>query len=176
MSILDPFNFAKALVVLHVDGIPTLGKTGNLKKYLLHNDEDDYITWKLLKQKIINRYPTENNTIVNLDLSSTIISDNEISSKYLSDSTDEDIALIKELNVLHKFIKNIKKSNGIPDMYWFNLRSLHQLSDLKGSYNPATLEAKEKVRFVTSFWIFWTLFYLSYYNLYFYLSDLSVLF
>lgn len=144
MKITDPFSFAEAIVVLYVDGINSLGKGENMKKYKLNNDENKYMTWNKLKSKIIERYPMENNTLINLEFAPTGEVD-ELQTNHLNKNLEEDVAFLQEINSLNKFTKNVERSKGVPDLYWFNLKSLHQLSDLKGPYHHATKEAKDLV-------------------------------
>ncbi|KAK6626425.1 hypothetical protein RUM44_008898 [Polyplax serrata] len=144
MKINDPFNLAEALVVLYIDGITSLERFDNVRCYKLNNNENMEITWRSLKNKITDRYPMENNTIVylNFELPQDV---EDMKTIFLDKHSEEDVAFLKEMSGLKNYMTNLKKSNGVLDFYWFNINNLHQLSDLKGPYHEATKEAKDMV-------------------------------
>lgn len=145
LTISDPFNFAEAVVVLYVDGVPSLGKFDNVHKYPLETNEDEMVVWKIIKNRVIDRFPTENNTLVRLDLGYGEENIDDIQTKHLDKNIEEDVLFLQELQDLDTFMKKSEKIDGVPDLYWFVLKGIHAIADLRGAHHPATLEAKEKV-------------------------------
>lgn len=131
--------------MLYVDGVSSLGKFDNVHKYPLETNEDEMVVWKIIKNRVIDRFPTENNTLVRLDLGYGEENIDDIPTKHLDKNIEEDVLFLQELKDLEKFMEKSEKVDGVPDLYWFVLKGIHAIADLRGAHHPATLEAKEKV-------------------------------
>lgn len=146
MKIINPFNFAEAVVILYVDGIQSLGITADFPKFPLDMSRDEETTWNAIKKEIVKRFPNENNTLFRVELGLGSNDLTGIKTKHLDKNVEEDAYFLKELKNLEVYSSEIEKRDGVPDFYWYILKSLHTLNDLKGTYDPSTIEAKEKVR------------------------------
>lgn len=146
ITVQDPFSYGEAAVVLVVDGIPSLGSSNNAQRFELNTNEDESMTWKTLRNRITERFPMENNTLFRIELGAGDYGIEDIETKHLDKNVDEDATCLQELADLNQFITKPQKLDGVPDLYWFVLRGLHALTDLRGAHHPATIEAKEKVK------------------------------
>ncbi|GJQ82094.1 hypothetical protein Trydic_g6966 [Trypoxylus dichotomus] len=160
MYLVNPFNIAKAVVTVTVDGISTLDISKGYN-FPLRTDEDESEVFEGLKRRIEERYPESENTAVRIDLSEGISSldlypefesiKNTKSVKanynFLKATVEEDKYFIDELAFLDAIVDQIErgviKVEATPGVFWFKVSALHALSDLHGSNSTATKEAKQ---------------------------------
>lgn len=158
MRIFNPFHYAEAIVVLVVDGIETLDSVKG-HHFALNTDEDEDLSWLTLERRVRNRFPSQNNTLMRVELSDGVDAvapfynlvdfENSVSPnvQFLDLNVTEDRDFVSEISLLQEILKKVETgsvtSDGIPDVYWFVLRGLHAVWDLHGDESLATEEAKQ---------------------------------
>ncbi|KAL1123551.1 hypothetical protein AAG570_002628 [Ranatra chinensis] len=160
MVVKNPFNFAEAAVVMAVGGTSQVMGGGG-RSYSLRTDEPLRDTLRALQWRIEERFPTADN----LTLVTVSLDDLQEAEKYFGDltiresptlenlktSVPEDKAFLDQIMLMDAITGKISsmgiKSDGIPDLYWFNLPGLHTLIDTYGEDSKQVLEAK---RFLAS--------------------------
>ncbi|XP_069684703.1 ATPase H(+)-transporting accessory protein 2 [Periplaneta americana] len=160
LSVSHPFNFPEAVVVVMVDGIASLDlKEGH--SYPLNTDEDEFYTYQALHNNVDIRYPGQNATLLRMDLTEEADTDKPYSHffgdyedtptnwtvKYLNPSVAEDKQFLDEMAVLRTIAKLVDSGlvscDGVPDVYWIVVRSLHAVMDLHGRDSEAAKEANK---------------------------------
>lgn len=160
LSVSNPFSFAEAIVVVVVDGVSSLGlKEGH--RYPLITDEDESMIWQALHDRILSRYPGQNATLLRMDLAeeakpySRVFGDYENTPsnwtvRYLDPSVSEDKRFLDEMTVLSNIAKLVESGlvyrDGVPDIYWKVVRSLHPVVDFHGPDSEAAKEAKQIIQ------------------------------
>ncbi|KAL0275234.1 UNVERIFIED_CONTAM: hypothetical protein PYX00_003157 [Menopon gallinae] len=129
MKIVDPFNFAEAVVILYVDGIQSLGTLEDFPKFQLEMSRDEESTWNAIKNEIVKRFPSENNTLLRVELGLGSDELGDIKTKHLDKNIEEDANFLRELKDLEMYSSEIEKRDGVPDLYWYVLKSLHALNE-----------------------------------------------
>lgn len=162
LSISNPFHFAEAIVCLQVDGVDTLDKIGK-HRYSLITDEEEDVTWRVLRRRVRSRYPSLNNTLVRIELTDGeneveplhtflhgVVKHRNPSYDHLDMNVTEDQEFMSELSLLNGIIKKVKSGavsrDGMPDVYWFVLSGLHAVVDFHGPDSATTLEAKKLLK------------------------------
>ncbi|KDR20235.1 renin receptor [Zootermopsis nevadensis] len=157
LSVSNPFSFAEAVVVVVVDGVSTLGwQEGH--RYPLITDEDESVTWQALHDRVLKRYPRQNATLLRMDFAEqgkpyrSFFGDYKDTPtnwtvKYLDPTVSEDKQFLDEMMVLSS-VANLVESglvyrDGVPDVYWKVVRSLHPVVDFHGPDSEAAKEAKQ---------------------------------
>jgi len=157
LSVSHPFSFAEAIVGVVVDGVSNLGlKEGH--RYPLVTNEDESVIWQSLHDRILSRYPGQNATLLRMDLAeeakpySRVFGDYENTPsnwtvRYLDPSVSEDKRFLDEMTVLSNIAKLVESGlvyrDGVPDVYWKVVRSLHPVVDFHGPDSEAAKEAKQ---------------------------------
>lgn len=157
LSVSHPFSFAEAIVGVVVDGVSNLGlKEGH--RYPLVTDEDESVIWQSLHDRILSRYPGQNATLLRMDLAeeakpySRVFGDYENTPsnwtvRFLDPSVSEDKRFLDEMTVLSNIAKLVESGlvyrDGVPDVYWKVVRSLHPVVDFHGPDSEAAKEAKQ---------------------------------
>ncbi|PNF23280.1 Renin receptor [Cryptotermes secundus] len=157
LSVSNPFSFAEAAVVVVVDGVSSLGlKEGH--HYPLITDEDESVIWQSMHDRILSRYPGQNATLLRMDLAEegkpyhSLFGDSEGTHtnwtvSYLDPTVSEDKQFLDEMRVLSNISKLVESGlvyrDGVPDVYWKVVRSLHPVIDLHGPDSGAAKEAKQ---------------------------------
>ncbi|XP_017776064.1 PREDICTED: renin receptor [Nicrophorus vespilloides] len=160
MFLKDPFNLAKAIVTVAVDGVTEIGQTEG-HHFPMKTDEGEEFLFETMSRRIQDRHPSTQSHLVRVDLSQGLKSilevdafkgvkdvavDKEIKSA-LKLSVDEDRTFLEEMAFFNALIEKIEKGNikktNLPDVFWFKISSLHAISDLHGENSTETKEAKE---------------------------------
>lgn len=163
LSVSQPFNFSEAVVVMVVDGVSSLELTEG-HTYPLNTDEDEFYTYQALHDDVERRYPRQNATLLRMDLTEEADTDKPYSRffgdyedtptnwtvKYLDPSVAEDKQFLDEMAILRTIAKLVESGlvyrDGVPDVYWIVMRSLHSVMDLHGRDSEAAKEAKTIVK------------------------------
>ncbi|PSN44884.1 hypothetical protein C0J52_06190 [Blattella germanica] len=160
LSVLDPFHFAEAVVTLVVDGVSNLGFSDG-QRYPLNTDEDESVTWQALHDRVLRRYPDQNATLLRVDLTEQLDSVKQLfgeydgaptnwSVRFLDANVAEDKQFLDEMAQLHSIAKLVQSGvvfrDGVPDVYWMVVRSLHPVVDFHGPDSDAAKEAKQILR------------------------------
>ena len=130
MKITDPFHFAEVTVVLYIDGITSLGESIPFQKYILSSDESIDETWHILKNKVMSRYPLQNDTIsmIGTDLDENMDQKNmNASEKQVSEFHNFD----QEINDIENFVKTFQRPSSVPNLYWLNIKSINPVTNLE---------------------------------------------
>ncbi|XP_065171042.1 ATPase H(+)-transporting accessory protein 2 [Atheta coriaria] len=158
MYLSDPFDLAKAVVTVAIDGIPN---TGLMKghHFPMKTDEDEAEVYNVMAKRFREHYPNANND-VRVVLSKGLYEVEDIeaflgvknikpikpTSGALKMSVEEDRQFLEEMSFLNALVESIKsaslKPSNAPQLIWFKIESLHALSDLHGENSTATKEAK----------------------------------
>ncbi|KAK7867606.1 hypothetical protein R5R35_014804 [Gryllus longicercus] len=162
LRITNPFHYAEAIVVLFVDGIEKLESVKG-HHFDLNTDEDEDTIWLNLERRVRNRFPSQNNTLMRVELTegpnglvpfynligeadNTVLPDVQ----FLDLNVTEDRAFLSEISLLQDIVKKVESGSisrdGIPDVYWFLLRGLHAVWDLHSDESPATVEAEQLLK------------------------------
>lgn len=158
LKVINPFHYAEAVVTLVVEGIEDII---NVKghSFGMNTNEDEDVTWLMLERRVRNRFPSQNNTLMRVELSegpdavepySRILGDIDMpilpEVTFLDLNVTEDRDFVSECALLQELVKKVRDAvthDGIPDVYWFVLRGLHGVLDLHGEESLATEEAKQ---------------------------------
>jgi len=144
MKIKNPFGLADVVTVVAIDGVSSLGAFANLPTYKISPVADETSLWRSLQLDFLEHYPALefNNTISRVELGSEL------------DETSEDVDyenVLEDLKEMKQVVAASAKVDG-PRVNWFQLSSLHSLSDLKGADDEVTGQARNKV---CSFALYW---------------------
>ncbi|KAJ9577991.1 hypothetical protein L9F63_025148 [Diploptera punctata] len=160
LSVKNPFGFPEATVVISVDGVPDVGLSEG-HRYPLNTDEDESVTWQALSDRVLRRYLGQNATLLRVDLTEQLDSVRQIfgeydgtptnlSVQYLDPTVAEDKQFLDEMATLHSIAKLVKSGvvyrDGVPDVYWMVVRSLHPVVDFHGPDSDSAKEAKQILR------------------------------
>ncbi|XP_044762076.1 ATPase H(+)-transporting accessory protein 2 isoform X2 [Coccinella septempunctata] len=150
----DPFNLAEGIATVVVEGMPSIDQPKGHHFPLKTDTEDDSI-FSTLKDGINLRYPDTATQIVHVDLANNLEdSDNNLfkdikiekpnKNTYLKNEA-ENREFLKDIDLLNAIAEKVHsniKSDGIPDLFWFKLSSLHPVVDLYGENSTEVKEAK----------------------------------
>lgn len=151
----DPFDLAEGIATVVVEGLPTIDQPKGHHFPLKTDTEDDSIFYTL-KDGINLRYPEAKTQIIHVDLAnnledqqdSNLFKDIKIEkpkkNTYLKNEA-ENREFLKDIDLLNAIAEKVPsniKSDGIPDLFWFKLSSLHPVVDLYGENSTEVKEAK----------------------------------
>ncbi|XP_054269657.1 ATPase H(+)-transporting accessory protein 2-like isoform X2 [Macrosteles quadrilineatus] len=158
--ITSPFNFAESVVVIAVHGVASLPITDGHKFPYVADSPSDEI-WATLESKILERYPYgENQSLVELNLEDDLraseinlnkgsLKANRPTVKFLNEEEDDDSGFISQISTWRAVLDKVEEKgvplDGLPDLYWLNLRGLHPIVDIYGDNSEAANEAKNMV-------------------------------
>ncbi|XP_072378410.1 ATPase H(+)-transporting accessory protein 2 [Diabrotica undecimpunctata] len=160
MFLSDPFGVAQAIVTVYVDGVSDIDQQKG-HHFPLKTDIGESKVYKSIERRIEEHYPNEDTNLVRIRLSNgledirkyKIFEDiasgdsKQLNHKALKLDVDEDRKFIKEITILNEIAQRIEegeiKRDSIPDLYWFEVSSLHAVSDLYGENSTQVLEAKQ---------------------------------
>uniref|UniRef100_A0A1B6IAR2 Renin receptor n=1 Tax=Homalodisca liturata TaxID=320908 RepID=A0A1B6IAR2_9HEMI len=156
----SPFNFAESVVVVALHGVASLGLNEGHKFPFVADSPLDEI-WTSLESKVLERYPYgENQSLVEIncddDVRAAEINLNKgtlklkrPSVKYLKESEDEDNSFISQVALLQAVSDKIEEkgvpADGLPDVFFFNVKGLHPVIDIYGENSNTVTEAKNLV-------------------------------
>ncbi|XP_044266902.1 ATPase H(+)-transporting accessory protein 2 [Tribolium madens] len=155
----DPFNLAKAVVTVSVDGITDIGN-GKGHNFPLKTNVDEFEVFSALEKRVLERYPETEGHLIRISAGDglhqihkhKIFKNLELNKSkkihnYLKSSVEEDQAFLNEMRVLNSIADEVDntgiKQDGTPDVFWFKIESLHPLIDLYGENSTKVKEAKQ---------------------------------
>ncbi|EFA03659.1 ATPase H(+)-transporting accessory protein 2 [Tribolium castaneum] len=155
----DPFNLAKAVVTVSVDGTSDIGN-GKGHNFPLKTNVDEFDVFSALERRVLQRYPETEGHLVRISAGDSLhqlhkhkvfrnlkLDKSKKVLNYLKASVEEDQAFLNEITVLNSIADEIQNSglhlDGTPDVFWFKIESLHPLIDLYGENSTKVKEAKQ---------------------------------
>jgi len=158
MYMLDPFNLARAVVTVFVDGVADIGEAKG-HHFPLKTDEDESDTYDAMVRRMEDRYPYGGSQFVRVELNlgqygldgidmfNGVKEAKPKKTINLKLSVEEDLQFLEELGLLIEIIKKIEstppKKEVSADIFWFKVSALHAVSDLHGENSTAVKEAKQ---------------------------------
>ncbi|KAL3278716.1 hypothetical protein HHI36_016248 [Cryptolaemus montrouzieri] len=158
MFISNPFYMAEAIATVSVEGVSSI----NLIKghnFPLKTDLEDENIFEIVRDRINLRYPEADPKVFHINLQNGLedVSGNDLfkniknikprkSTLQFLKNNAEDREFLREIDLLNSIadqVPNSLRSDGVPDLFWFKVSSLHPLVDLYGDNSTEIKEAKK---------------------------------
>lgn len=159
LYLLSPFDLAKAIVTIDVDGVRDIGLLKG-HSYSMKTNQDENEVYDEIAERIEERIPSSEGNLHRFDLKDGLetvqgippfdkikkikVAKTKINSLKLS--VEEDRLFLEEVKLLDEIVDKISAievTDDIPTVYWFKVSALHAIVDLHGENSTATKEAKQ---------------------------------
>ncbi|CAG9859004.1 unnamed protein product [Phyllotreta striolata] len=160
MYLTNPFEVAKAIVTVYVDGVSDIGQQKG-HNYPLSTNEGTARIYKSLERRITEHFPETPTNLVKIRLSNGLEDVNkypifnnlmsgdskQLGHKFLKLDVEEDRQFLKDCTILREIASRVAgssiKVDAVPDVFWFEVGSFHPLVDFYGENSSQVLEAKQ---------------------------------
>jgi len=160
MYLTNPFEVAKAIVTIYVDGVSDIGQQKG-HHFPLNTDVGESKVYKSLERRIEEHYPERSTNLVRIHLAKgledirkypifhdIITSESkQLNHKALKLNVEEDRQFLKECTILREIAIRVADGSitvdDVPDVFWFEVGSFHPLLDFYGENSSQVLEAKQ---------------------------------